>query len=159
MTDLARLYQRMTAAATESVDADALARLAAGQHVGEGHDAAVAALSRSATDATALRIALEQASAAEALARGLRGAEVVALAPRRAAVRWLAMAAGVAAIALVATFVVAPQRGVDAPPAVATATDEDAIFTVSFEGAIAATDEGPAVAPAGDDIFSGEFDS
>lgn len=159
MNSLAQLYQRMTAASTQAVDADALARLAAGQHVDEGHDASVAALACSATDATALRVALELAPASEALAHGVRGADVVTLAPRRAAVRWLAMAAGVAAVALVATLVVSPQQAADAPTAVATAVEDDAIFTVSFEGSIAASDEAPEALPAGDDIFSGEFDS
>lgn len=164
MTSLSQLYQRMTGgpAAAEPLDADALARLATGQHLGPGHDAALAALAGSALNSTTLRIALAQGDAATALARGVHGADVVALPARRhapAAVRWLAMAAGVAAIALVGTLAMSPQSGLDSSqPAVATASDDDAIFTVSFEGSIAATDEAPESTP-GDDIFSGEFDS
>lgn len=165
MNSLSQLYQRMTGGprAAEPLDADALARLAAGQHLGPGHDAALSALAGSSLNATALRVALAQADAAQALARGVNGAEVVALPARRpapAAVRWLAMAAGVAAVALVGTLALEPQGGLDtAQPAVATASQDDAIFDVSFEGAIVASEEVAPAMPAGDDIFIGEFDS
>jgi len=56
----------------ETLDADSLARLAAGEHLGDRHDEVVAALAGSTTHAAALRTALAVAPDAEWLAGELR---------------------------------------------------------------------------------------
>ena len=64
MNSLSGLYRRASAGDGSPVlDADLLARLAAGEHLGEEHDRVVAALAQSATAAASVRAALATAPA------------------------------------------------------------------------------------------------
>jgi hypothetical protein len=140
-------------------DADLIARLAAGEHLGERHEAELARIAASPALSSLLRLALASQGAAEELAAGiaaLNAPRVVPFAarPRRRVLPWVAMAATVAGVALLATSL----DRADAPsgePAVAQQATDDAIFGEAFEGAIADAGE----SDSGDSIFSGEFDS
>lgn len=76
MTSLSELYRRASAGdGTPALDPEQLARLAAGEHLGEAHDRVVAALAQSAPDAGSLRAALATTPASEWLAAELAGGE------------------------------------------------------------------------------------
>lgn len=140
-------------------DAEIVARLAAGEHLGERHDAELARIASSPALSSLLKLALATQGPAEQLAAGiatLRAPRVVPFAapPRRRVLPWVAMAATVAGVALLATSM---QRDdtTTAPPAIAQQPADDAIFGEAFEGAIADAGE----TDSADSIFSGEFDS
>jgi len=139
-------------------DAELIARLAAGEHLGERHDAELARIIASPVLASALRLAIATQEDAEMLARDIaresapRVVPFVAR-PRNRALPWVALAATVAGVALLATSIQDAQAPAS-QPSVAQQPDDDAIFGQTFEGAIVATDEAN-----GDDIFDGEFDS
>lgn len=140
-------------------DADLIARLAAGEHLGERHDAELARIAASPQLSSLLRLALATQGPAEELSAGIaafRAPRVAPFAarPRRRVLPWVAMAATVAGVALLA----ASLDRADAPsgqPSVAQQPADDAIFGEAFEGAIADAGE----SDDGDSIFSGEFDS
>src|SRR5690348_8709651 len=88
-------------------DAEIIARLAAAEHLGERHDAELARIAASPELASLLRLALATQEHAEALAAGIaqhRAPRVVPFAarPRRRVLPWVAMAATVAGVALLA---------------------------------------------------------
>jgi hypothetical protein len=149
---LSDLYRRATARSDSGVCADDVARLAAGEVLGQRHDAAVEALAGSAAALPAYRAVRAIAPDAGALAAGERS--VVAL-PTRARPRpALAMVAGMMGLAVVAGLLwrTGPEPGA-AAPTVAQAAD-DMIFGVSYEadGAMASRGDAPE-----DPIFVDEF--
>jgi hypothetical protein len=136
---LSAIYRQATARRDSGVCADDVARLAAGEVLGQRHDAAVEALAGSPAALLAFRAAREVGPEAAALASA--GRTVVALPARdRTARPALAMVAGVMGLAVVAGLLwrAGPEPGV-AAPTVAQAAD-DVIFGVSYEadGAMAA---------------------
>lgn len=139
---LSSIYRQATLRHDSGVSADDVARLAAGERLGQRHDAAVEALAGSAHALLAFRAA--QALIADAGLAGAQGSNVAAL-PRRAVMMRpaLAVAAGVMALALVAGLLLRlePTLRADSEPAVAAAVD-DRIFSVSYEadGAIVVHD-------------------
>jgi hypothetical protein len=148
---LSAIYRHATAHRDSGVSADDVARLAAGEVLGQRHDAAVEALAGSAAAFTAFQAARAIAPEAARLATGER--TVVGMPRRAAAHPALAMAAGVMGLAMVAGLLwrIGPEAG--APAVVAHAAD-DVIFGVSYEadGAMAARD-----GAAEDPIFVDEF--
>lgn len=141
---LSALYRQATVRRDSGIVADDVARLAAGETLGQRHDAAVEALAGSAAAFAAFRAA--QAVAGDARTLGADPVSVVSL-PRRSAQSLrpaLAMAAGVMGLALVAGLLLRlePALQGDVGNAVAAAED-DVIFSVSYEGdgAIAAREE------------------
>ncbi|HET7845374.1 MAG TPA: hypothetical protein VFL14_14550 [Xanthomonadales bacterium] len=142
-------------------DADLIARLAAGEHLGERHDAELARIAASPALASVLRLALATQGPAEALAAGIeqhRAPRVVPFAarPRRRVLPWVAMAATVAGVALLATSVQRDEAPAGGTTVAAQPQASDQIFGGGLEGAIADAGEQPAD---DDDIFDGEFDS
>lgn len=139
---LSAIYRQATAARDSGIGADDVARLAAGEALGQRHSAAVEALAGSAAAFAAFRAAQAVAGDARALDRG--GAPAVEL-PRRAAVTHpaLAMAAGVMGLAIVAGLLLRLEPAAQAPVAAVVPAVDDVIFSVSYEGdgAIVARDE------------------
>lgn len=135
---LSAIYRHATERRDSGIGADDVARLAAGEVLGQRHSAAVEALAGSAAAFAAFR-----AARAVGDAPSLDEGTVVALPRRVAAPRpALAMAAGVMGLALVAGLLLrldpqGPTVPVAAQPA------DDVIFSVSYEsdGAIVARDE------------------
>jgi hypothetical protein len=141
---LSAIYRQATARRDSGVSADDVARLAAGETLGQRHAAAVEGLAGSAAAFVAFRAA--QAVAGDARALDAAASTVVALPSRRpAALRpALAMAAGVMGLALVAGLLLRLDPGAPAGDAgVASMVGDDVIFGVSYEGegAIAVRDE------------------
>lgn len=141
---LSAIYRHATSVRDSGVSADDVARLAAGETLGQRHDAAVEALAGSAAAFAAFRAAQAVAGDSHALDAG--AASVVELPARHAAgVRpALAMAAGVMGLALVAGLLLRVDRAAEVGSApVAAAEADDIIFGVSYEGegAIASRDE------------------
>jgi hypothetical protein len=141
---LSAIYRQATARRDSGIAADDVARLAAGETLGQRHDAAVEALAGSAAALVAFRAA--QAVAGDARAFEAQASTVVALPVRRAAGLRpaLAMAAGVMGLALVAGLLQRLDPGAPTGGApVAAAGGDDVIFGVSYEGegAIASRDE------------------
>jgi hypothetical protein len=133
MTDkpsLSALYRHATAARDSGIGAEDVARLAAGEHLGARHDAAVEALAGSAPALAAFRAARAVAPVADAIAAGDR--VVVAFPRQRQDLPRFAMAAGVMAMALSAGLLwrMTPDGAGPAGPAVAL---DDRIFSVSYE--------------------------
>lgn len=139
---LSAIYRQATASRDSGVCADDVARLAAGETLGQRHDAAVEALAGSSAAFVAFRAA-QAAGDARALESG--SATVVALPHRAPTLRpALAMAAGVMGLALVAGLLLRLDAAGPAGGApVASAGGDDVIFGISYEGdgAIAARDE------------------
>jgi hypothetical protein len=140
---LSSIYRRATARRDSGIGADDVARLAAGEVLGQRHGAAVEALAGS----SAAFAAFHAAQAVAGDARALRAAEpsVVQLPRSAPALRpALAMAAGVMGLALLAGLLLRLEPVVQAPaPTAAAAPADDLIFGVSYEGegAIVARDE------------------
>jgi len=140
-------------------DADLIARLAAGEHLGERHDAELARIAATPELASLLRLAIATQGPAEELAAGiaaLRAPRVIPFAarPRRRALPWVALAATVAGVALLATSSLQREEAPGAQAGVAQ-QDGDRIFGEAFEDSIADSND----AGDSDDIFTGEFDS
>jgi hypothetical protein len=136
---LSAIYRHATARRDSGVGADDVARLAAGEVLGQRHDAAVEALAGSPAALLAFRAV--RAIGADAATLASAGRVVVALPARERAPRpALAMVAGVMGLAVVAGLLwrAGPEPGA-AAPIVAQAAD-DVIFGVSYEadGAMAA---------------------
>ena len=140
---LSAIYRHATARRDSGVSADDVARLAAGETLGQRHDAAVEALAGSSAAFAAFRAAQAVAGDARVLQAG--GATVVPLPRRAPALRpALAMAAGVMGLALVAGLLLRLDPGAPVGGAPVAAGDvDDMIFGISYEGegAIAARDE------------------
>src|SRR5687767_14196626 len=99
MTDdkLQALYRRLTRDGV-APDAEAVARLAAGEHLGDQHDRVLEQVASSRAGADALAVAFETGPEAETLARALwreRGVQRAAR-PRVLPLPWLAAAAAIA---------------------------------------------------------------
>jgi hypothetical protein len=148
MSDDARLqalYRRLTARDAALPDADALQQslTRAGWPDEEGQP--LDRIAASARDADLLRVALALAPDAQALERELAAAR----APRQQVPgrRWLALAAGVGALAVLVTAM----HGGPAPQPVV----EEALMSASFESAAGGMQAPVAEAP----IFAADFDS
>ncbi|MEZ5485857.1 MAG: hypothetical protein R3F01_11955 [Lysobacteraceae bacterium] len=157
MTDdkLKSLYAGMRAgeAGSADVDADRLARLAAGELHATGAD--VDLLSRNAEAATAYRIARGLRADAHALSAAMRPT-----APRQTTVRrsaWplaLAASAGLFAVLFAARIGLAPTPVADGDVANAPAVEPAPLFSGSFEPGLAAAQEVDRGV-----IFGGSFDN
>lgn len=137
---LSAIYRQATANRDSGIAADDVARLAAGETLGQRHGAAVEALAGSAAAFAAFHAARAVAS------EGRSGGAVVRELPRPAQTLRpaLAIAAGVMGLALLAGLLLRLDPGAHAPAPTAAATPaDDLIFGVSYEndGAIVARDE------------------
>ena len=153
MTDdkLQALYRRLTRDGV-APDADAVARLAAGEHLGEQHERVLGQLAASRAGSDALAVALEIAPESESLARALwreRGAGRTAR-PRALPLPWLAAAAAIAfgfTVMLKLTAPAVTQPAAPSAPVAAQPARADTISTVSFEEVAAVNDGFEAEAP------------
>ncbi len=162
---LGQLYRQ---GARAGIDADDVARLLAGEHLGARHELAVESLAGSAAGSQAWQVASALECEINGLAGALRDAStVVAFTPRPSRVRQIAPWAAAAALAAVAVTLGQLQPSVHLgagtlaeTSAPAIAADADVISRFSWEeGAMVAALPAatPAVSPQRDDLFVDEF--
>jgi hypothetical protein len=145
-------------------EAEAIARLALGDSLGDGHDRALLALARSPEAAAAYRIARELAPNAQALARTLAPAQGVRrggthFSREHRSLNWIA---GVAAVLGLALVIAGIERGRDHMGITASANRTlapgDRILDGSFEGDSGLAAHAPKHKSGGDLLFRSDFD-
>jgi hypothetical protein len=133
---LSAIFRRATARADSGISADDVARLAAGEHLGQRHAAAVEALAGSSPAFAAFRAVQGMTLDAHDLLRGVDG-DVRVLNPRvRQAPVWpAAMAAGLLGVAAVGGLLWQSKLSPGTDPTLAAhpAATDDVIFNVSYE--------------------------
>lgn len=150
---LQSLYRRLGATRREALSADELVEALSRAGYPDEEGTVLDRLAASTAEADLLRTALQLSAESSTLSRDVTALRL-SQRPRTPARRWLALAAGVGAAALlVASLREAPHQ----PPVTlpATAATSDAILTVSFEGAPSEASSLDEAQP----IFRSDFDS